>query len=93
LGNKFIDWMNPQVDSMQKMNTFASTNPLDKSIPVAVIEEFISLSEALIKHLEAAKGKDIQKVKSRMAIPGLKLKLSDAFRFIIAHNQRHMLQV
>lgn len=92
-GNKFIDWMDPQVESMQKMNTFASTNPLDKTIPVAVIEEFISLSEALIQHLEAAKGKDIQNVKSRLAIPGLKLKLSDAFHFIIAHNQRHMLQV
>lgn len=33
-GNKFINWIDPQIDSMQKMNTFASTNPLGKPIPV-----------------------------------------------------------
>ncbi|MBD98915.1 MAG: hypothetical protein CMO34_03650 [Verrucomicrobia bacterium] len=70
--NKFINWMDPKVDSMQKMNTFASTNPLGQSIPVKVIEEFITLSERLINHLESAKGKDIQNVKSRLAIPGFK---------------------
>lgn len=92
-GNRFINWMDPEVDSMQKMNTFASTNPLGKSIQVKVIEEFVDLSEALIAHLDTAQGKNIQRVKSRLAVPGLKLKLADAFHFIIAHNHRHMEQV
>ena len=92
-GNKFINWMKPTQGGIKKMNTFKSKNPIHAPLNKEVIQHFISSNEKTIHFLKESKTKDIQKAKCKLAIPLLKLKLSDAFNFLISHNQRHMLQI
>lgn len=93
-GNTFINMMQPKADgSVKKMNTFKSKNPFGKALSKGVIQRFIDLNNETIDYLNKSEGLDIQQVKCKLAIPILKLKLSDAFHFIIAHNQRHFVQI
>ncbi len=92
-GNKFIEMMRPRKDKIKKMNTFKSKNPLGKNLGKACISHFIESNTNTIKLLEQAKTQNISKVKCKLAIPILKLQLSDAFQFIIAHNERHFKQI
>ena len=92
LGNKFANDMLPQ-ESMKTMNTFKSKNPnaskLDKE---QVLLSFIQLQEELLGYLETAKKKNLNKIKTKTTLPILKFKLGDTFRFIIHHNERHIVQ-
>ena len=93
-GNTFIKMMEPKEDGdIKKMNTFKSKNPMGKNLDQRVIQQFIDLNMEMIDYLNKSKSLDIQNVKCKLAIPVLKLKLSDAFQFIIAHNQRHFLLI
>jgi hypothetical protein len=92
LGNKFANDMLPKED-MKTMNTFKSKNPnqstLDKE---TVILTFIELQETLLQLLEVSKSKNLDRVKTRTTLPIIKFKLGDTFRFVIHHNQRHIVQ-
>ncbi len=92
-GNRFINWMEPKEKGMTKMNTFKSKNPIGQEIKKEVIQHFISSNSKTLQHLEMAQTKDIQKARCKLALPLLTLKLSDAFHFLINHNQRHMIQI
>lgn len=92
-GNRFINWMEPTEKGITKMNTFKSKNPLGKKIKREVIQHFIDSNSKTIEFLELAKNKNIQGVKCKLAIPLLKLKLSDSMHFIVSHNKRHMIQI
>jgi len=92
-GNMFINMMEPKEKGIKKMNTFKSKNPMGKSINKSVVQHFIKSNSKTIEFLKEAKSKDIQTVKCKLALPLLKLKLSDAIHFLIAHNQRHMQQI
>lgn len=92
LGNKLVKDMlpNPQ---MKTMNTFKSKNPIHCSLDKEkTILRFIEQQGNLKNLLESAKTKNIQKIKSKTTIPLLKLRLGDAFRFVIYHNERHIQQ-
>jgi len=75
------------------MNTFKSKNTLGLDVDIKEIQHFIEANKQTINHLLNAKDKNIQNTKCQLALPLLKIKLSDAFHFLIAHNQRHMLQI
>lgn len=92
-GNRFINWMEPKESGMTTMKTFKSKDPIGKPLSKSVIQHFIRSNARIVDYLEEAKSKDIQKVKCRLAVPLLKIKLSDAMHFLISHNERHMLQV
>ena len=93
-GNMFIGMMEPKKDGkIKKMNTFKSKNPMGKALNIGVIQSFIDLNNETIDYLKKAQEIDAQDVKCKLAIPVLKLKLSDAFQFIISHNQRHFVQI
>ena len=86
--------MEPKNDgTITKMNTFKSKNTMGQELDKGVIQHFIAANAKTIAFLELAKTKDIQKAKCQLALPLLKLKLSDAFQFLISHNKRHMLQI
>jgi hypothetical protein len=58
-----------------------------------VISEFIDQQEKLLALLNTAKKFDLNAVKVGISIaPIIKLKLGDVFRFMIAHQVRHILQ-
>lgn len=91
-GNKFATDMLPKED-MKTMKTFKSKNPihsqLDKEI---VIDTFMQQQHEFLKLLDFAEHKDLTKTKTALTIPLLKFRLGDTFRFVIYHNERHIVQ-
>lgn len=91
-GNKFALDMLPN-EEMKKMKTFKSKNPmhshLDKS---KVLMSFLQHQEAMKTLLEKARVYDLNQIKTSITLPFLKFKLGDTFRFVIHHNERHIVQ-
>lgn len=59
----------------------------------AVVAEFIQQQEALLDYLKQARSKDLKAIKIPLSLTKwVKLRLGDVFQFLIAHNERHMVQ-
>jgi hypothetical protein len=59
-----------------------------------VIEEFLKQEHELLEFLEKARRTDLQKIRIPISLSRfVKLQLGDTFRFLIAHHQRHFVQV
>lgn len=58
----------------------------------SAIPEFIMQQEQLLHYLQQAKSVNLNRNKITSLIPILRFRLGDAFRFLIAHEQRHILQ-
>jgi DinB superfamily len=77
-----------------------ATYPLKGHRPAAlldahtVLDTFIRQQHELLELLELAKTKNIGSIRTPISISRLiRLKLGDTFRFLIAHEQRHFIQV
>jgi hypothetical protein len=58
-----------------------------------VLQEFVELNERFVNIIELAKSRDINLIKIPITISRfIKLKLGDMIRFLVAHQQRHMVQ-
>lgn len=58
-----------------------------------VVQEYIDHQEKLMRLLDTAKKRDLNRIKIPLSqMSSVKLKLGDVFRFLIAHEQRHMIQ-
>lgn len=92
LGNYFANSMLPK-QKLNKMKTFKNMNPLNSKLDKRVIDEFISQQKELLNLLEESRKVSLNKTRTAISISKLiKLKLGDTFRFVIYHNQRHMVQ-
>lgn len=92
LGNYFANSMLPK-QKLNKMKTFKNMNPLNSKLDKKVIDEFISQQEQMLHLLEESRKISLNKTRTAISISKLiKLKLGDTFRFVIYHNQRHMVQ-
>jgi hypothetical protein len=76
-----------------KMKTMKAYN-FPNSLNVEQVEnEFIQQQHILLGLLDKAKEKDLNVARVPITVTNLvKLKLGDVFRFLIAHEQRHMIQ-
>jgi hypothetical protein len=95
LGNYFTKLMMPAKDGnvSKKMNSPKDHAPKTIIESRLVISEFIDQQEKLLALLNTAKKFDLNAVKVGISIaPIIKLKLGDVFRFVIAHQVRHILQ-
>lgn len=95
LGNYFTNLMKPKADGSlsKKMKSPKDHQPTNNSESHLVIAEFIDQQERLLKLLEQASKLDINKIKVPISIsPFIKLKLGDVFMFLLAHNERHIVQ-
>lgn len=93
LGNKLSEDMLPKQD-MKTMNTFKSKNPVNSNLNARkVILRFIQQQEELTTLLDLAKTNSLTKIKTSLTLPLLKFRLGDTFRFVIYHNERHIVQV
>jgi uncharacterized damage-inducible protein DinB len=94
-GEKFTKMMKPtnvyQIkNKMKAMKAYTFTNNLNID---TVLAEFIGHQDKLIQLLELAKSRDLNKIRIATTLTNLvKLKIGDMFRFLIAHEQRHMIQ-
>lgn len=92
LGNYFANSMLPKA-KLNKMKTFKNMNPLNSRLDKRVIDEFISQQKEMLILLEESRKVSLNKTRTAISISKLiKLKLGDTFRFVIYHNQRHMVQ-
>ena len=75
------------------MKTFAGMDPIGSKLEVNVVDTFLKGQQTLLKQLEQAKMFSL----NDRCIPVtftklLKLRLGDALRFMVYHNQRHVEQ-
>ena len=91
-GNKFAQDMLPK-EGMKTMNTFKSKNPIHSTLDASnVIETFANQQKEFLELLQIAKTKNLTKIKTSLTLPVLKFRLGDTFRFVINHNERHVVQ-
>jgi hypothetical protein len=92
LGNYFAKSMLPKA-KLNKMKTFQNMNPINSELDKRVIAEFLHQQTELLQLLEKSRKISLNRTKTGISISKLiRLKLGDTFRFVIYHNQRHMVQ-
>lgn len=95
LGNYFYRTMLPGNNGMpaKKMKAPSKHTPGNDLNGKAVLNEFISQQEKLEQLITKAKAINISKASVGISIaPFIRLQLGDVFLFIVAHNNRHLLQ-
>jgi uncharacterized damage-inducible protein DinB len=94
-GNYFTKMMMPRnvYEVKNKMKAPKDYRP-DKALNVEqVFREFFQHQQKLIQLLEVSRRRNLNSIKVPISITKMiRLKLGDTFRFVIAHEQRHMIQ-
>jgi len=96
LGNYFTNSMlpNKQGKVTNKMKAFKGHIPSPDIDSKQALDEFLKQQALLLELLEKAPHSDINAIRIPISISKMiKLKLGDVFRFIIAHHQRHFVQI
>jgi DinB superfamily len=96
LGNYFYRLMLPNTEGVphSKMQSPKNAIPSPEHDARVIVTEFINQQEKLLLLLEQARTVNISKIRIPISIsPFIRLKLGDTFLFLIAHNQRHILQL
>ena len=94
-GEKFTKSMKPTSvfeikNKMKTLKKFSFPNSLNVE---TVLQEFTEQQAKLLHLLQSAKGRDLSVNHVPITLTKLvKLRLGDAFRFLVAHEQRHMIQ-
>lgn len=92
LGDYFAKSMQPKA-KLNKMKTFKKTDPIGSKLNRNVIDTFITQQNKLLELLQASEKVNLNKLKTGISITKwIRIKLGDTFRFVIYHNQRHILQ-
>jgi hypothetical protein len=94
-GNYFTKTMMPKnvYEVKNKMKAMKSYTPSKGLNVEAVFKEFFQHQNKLLQLLDVARRRNMNSIKVPISISKLiRLKLGDTFRFLIAHEQRHMIQ-
>lgn len=94
MGNYFTKSMKPKSDGTipSKMKTLSKFEPKSERISIC-IEVFLKDQYKTLEILEKSRTVDLNRLKIHSAIGKIiNFKMGDALRFVIAHNQRHILQ-
>lgn len=94
-GDMFTKKMKPTnvYEIKNKMKTMKAYNFPNSLHVDTVLKEFIAHQDHLLRLLELAKSRDLNAIRIPITLTSLiQLKLGDLFRFIVAHEQRHMIQ-
>ena len=92
IGNYFVNLISPK-EKLNKMKTLKVNNPLGSSLDKSCIDKFINQQKEYLELIEKSKHINLTKTKTAISISKLiKLRLGDTFRFITAHNERHLIQ-
>lgn len=96
LGDYFTKLMLPGQDNTIARKMKAPKNAIPATHPDAqeMLEEFIKHQHQLLLILQVAATADLQKIRIPISISRIiRLKLGDVLRFVIAHQQRHFVQI
>ena len=95
MGNYFTKLMLPKdaAGTVKRMKAPKNHTPMANNNSDAAIATFIDQQEKMLQLLEKVRKIDLAKAKTPVSISKLiKLPVGDTFRFLIAHNYRHVLQ-
>lgn len=91
LGNYFVQSVTP--GNAKPMKTMAHLNPSGSRLGLKVLEEFLAHQRHLLELLTRAKGTNLNRRAVKVEVFRLlRIKTGDAFRFLVAHQQRHLQQ-
>ncbi len=91
LGSYFTKMMLPS--NTKKYKAFKDHIPPTNPDAHAVLAEFIEQQETILIYLKQARNADLDKIRIPISIAKwIRLKLGDVFQFMIAHDERHILQ-
>jgi uncharacterized damage-inducible protein DinB len=96
LGNYFTNLMKPKEGNNISKKMKAPKNALPSAQPDAkeMLDEFISHQHHLLSLLQIAKTANLEKIRIPTSLSKfIDLRLGDTFRFFIAHEQRHFVQI
>lgn len=92
MGNYFANSMKLKEGS-GKMKTFKSMDPIHSVLSRGVLDHFIKQQTEMLELLDDARHYNLSRIKTGISITQLlRIKLGDTFRFVIYHNQRHVVQ-
>ncbi len=93
LGNYFVGLIKIKDGQVKKIKTLKDMNPLHSELNHTVIDKFIKQQKQMIRLLDRANNFDLTSIKTNISInKWIKIRLGDTFRFVIYHNQRHVMQ-
>jgi hypothetical protein len=95
-GDWFTKMISPKNDGEVKnsMKTMKSMDPETNLDPKQTLEEFFAIHDQFIELIKASEDYSLNKVKVPTALgPMVKLRLGDAYRFLIGHTERHLTQL
>lgn len=95
LGDYFVKMMQPKNGRVIKKYKAASRHVPGNAINARVVmQTYLDGQQKLLQLLETASNYNISSIKISTSISRIiKLKLGDVFRFLIAHQQRHFVQI
>lgn len=96
LGSYLTKSMMPKPDGTigNKMKAFKSHSPAPDIDALKALQEFEQQEVLLLQLLNKAQKADLNRIRIPVSIaPFIKLKMGDVFGFIIAHHQRHFVQI
>jgi hypothetical protein len=94
-GNYFTNMMKPKnvYEVKNKMKAPKGYAPTKGVNVESAFKEFVDQQNKLLQLLEMSRTRDLNTIRIPITLTKLiKLKLGDVFRFLIAHEQRHMIQ-
>jgi hypothetical protein len=95
LGEYFTNMMLPKDGAVQnRMKAFKNHRPSPDIDSKKVLDEFLQQEQLLLQLLAKSRNADISRIRIPVSIaPVIKIKAGDTLRFIIAHHQRHFVQI
>lgn len=97
MGEKLTNTMKPKPNGEipSPMGTLKKFDPAKQNLPTKnTLDEFIQQQHTLLKLLKTAHQQDLEGVRVTSTLgPIIRFKLGDTYRFMIAHIQRHLLQI
>ena len=92
LGNYFAELIKPKA-KINTMKTQEPMNPMGSALDASAVEKFIRQQKQILELLNASREVSLKKTKTSVSISKLiKLRLGDTLRFVVYHNNRHVLQ-
>jgi len=92
LGNYFVEMIAPTNE--KPIKTMKHVDPKGSTLTFQVVEEFLGHQRKVLQLLNIAKSKNLNSRKIRVEfLKLLRIKIGDGFRFVVAHEQRHLQQV
>lgn len=93
LGNYFVKIIRPVDGNIKKMKTDKTMNPIATDLTLETVDRFISQQEKLLELLKKSKHYDLKRTKIKTTLSNfLFLNLGDTLRFVVYHNERHLIQ-